>query len=58
MKIYSPLFIVLRVLVYGALLFGIAEGIYFDAANPMEDGYFGEITFTEIGQEVMLLHRC
>lgn len=54
MKIYSPLFIVLRVIIYGLLLFGIAEGIFFDAAHPMEDGYFGEITFTEIGQEVML----
>lgn len=54
MKIFSPLFIVLRVLLYGALLFGIAEGVFFDAANPMEDGYFGEITFTEIAQEVIL----
>jgi len=35
-------------------MFGIAEGIFFDAAHPMEDGYFGEITFTEIGQEIIL----
>jgi hypothetical protein len=35
-------------------MFGIAEAIYFDAAHPMEDGYFGEITFTEIGQEIIL----
>lgn len=27
---------------------------FFDAAHPMEDGYFGEITFTEIGQEIIL----
>ena len=54
MKIYSPLFIALRVVLYAALIFGIAEGIFFDAAHPMEDGYFGEITFTEIGQELIL----
>lgn len=54
MKIYSPLFIVIRIVAYSLLMFGIAEGIFFDAANPMEKGYFGEITFTEIGQEVLL----
>ncbi|HSM48365.1 MAG TPA: hypothetical protein VK872_11160 [Draconibacterium sp.] len=54
MKIYSPLFIAIRVVFYSLLMFGIAEGIYFDAAHPMEDGYFGEITFTEIGQEIIL----
>jgi len=54
MKIYSPLFIVIRVIAYSLVIFGLAEGIFFDAAHPMEDGYFGEITFTEIGQEVIL----
>ncbi len=54
MKIYHPVYIVLRVVIYGLLLFGFAEGIFFDAAFPMEDGYFGEITFTEIGQEIIL----
>lgn len=54
MKLYSPLFIVLRILAYGLLMFGIAEAIFFDAANPMEDGYFGELTLTEIGQELIL----
>lgn len=54
MKIYSPLFIALRILVYTLLIYGVAEGIYFDALHPMEDGYFGEITFTEIGQEIIL----
>jgi hypothetical protein len=54
MKIYSPVFVVLRVFLYSLLLFGIAEGIFFDAAHPMEDGYFGEITFTEMGQELIL----
>lgn len=42
-------------MVYGLIMFGIAEAIFFDAAHPMEDGYFGEITLTEIGQEIILL---
>ncbi|MCY1722492.1 hypothetical protein OU798_19235 [Prolixibacteraceae bacterium Z1-6] len=32
----------------------MAEGIFFDAAHPREGSYFGEITFTEIGQEIIL----
>ncbi|WP_347841361.1 hypothetical protein [uncultured Draconibacterium sp.] len=54
MKIYSPLFVILRVIIYALIMFGIAEAIFFDAAHPMEDGYFGEITLTEIGQELIL----
>lgn len=54
MKIYSPLFIAFRIVLYGLLLFGMAQGIFFDAAHPMEEGYFGELTFTEIGQEAIL----
>ncbi|WP_167613537.1 hypothetical protein [Maribellus sediminis] len=54
MKIYSPFFVVLRILVYGLLLYGMAQGIYFDAIHPMEEGFFGELTFTEIGQETLL----
>ncbi len=54
MKIYSPLLIILRVLLYALLMAGIAEAIFFDAAHPMEDGYFGEITLTEMGQELIL----
>lgn len=54
MKLYSPLFIGFRLLVYALMLLGVAEAIYFDAAHPMEDGYFGELTFTEIGQELVL----
>lgn len=54
MKIYSPLFIVLRVIIYGLLLFGIGEGIFYDATHPYGDSYFGEFTFTEIGQEIIL----
>ena len=54
MKIYSPVFMILRILAYGLLFFGISQGIFFDAAHPMEEGYFGELTFTEIGQETIL----
>lgn len=54
MKIYSPLFVAIRVVVYSLLMFCVGEAIFFDAAHPMEDGYFGEITFTEIGQEIIL----
>lgn len=55
MKIYSPLYIFIRVVVYSLVMFGIAEAIFFDAAHPMqEEGYFGEFTLTEIGQELFL----
>lgn len=54
MKFFSPLFIAIRVIVYSLLMFGVAEAIFFDAVHPMEEGYFGEITFTEIGQEIIL----
>ena len=54
MKIYSPLFIALRVIAYSLMIYGIASAIFFDAVNPMEEGYFGEITLTEIGQETIL----
>lgn len=53
-NLYSPLFVVLRIVVYALLIFGVAEAIFFDAAHPMEEGYFGEITLTEIGQELIL----
>lgn len=55
MRLNTPFFVVLRVLVYGLMVYGIAEAIYFDAANPFEDGFFGEITLTEFGQELILL---
>ena len=54
MKLYSPLFVLIRVIIYSLLMFGLAEAIYFDAAHPMEEGYFGEITLTEMGQELFL----
>lgn len=54
MKIYSPLFIAFRIILYSLLMFVIAEGILFDAGHPQGDSYFGEITFTEITQEIIL----
>jgi hypothetical protein len=54
MKTFTPFFVALRVVGYSLLMFGIAEGILFDAAHPMDEGYFGEITIPEIGQEVIL----
>lgn len=54
MKLYSPIFLFVRIIIYALIMFGISEAIFFDAAHPMEDGYFGEITLTEIGQEIIL----
>ncbi len=54
MKFNTPLFVALRVVIYGLLIYGIGEAIFFDAAFPMEEGYFGEITLTEIFQEIIL----
>ncbi len=54
MKIYSPLFIALRIVVYALLMFGIANGIFYDAAHPLGESYFSEATFTEVAQEIIL----
>ncbi len=54
MKIYSPVFITLRVIIYSLLMFGLAEAVRFDALFPMEEGYFGEISMVEISQEIIL----
>ncbi len=54
MKIYSPIFIAIRVIVYSLLMFGIAEGIFYDAGHPVGVSYFSENTFTEIAQEIIL----
>lgn len=54
MKIFTPLSITARVLVYSLLLFGVAEIVRYDALYPMEEGYYGEISFTEISQEIIL----
>src|SRR5690606_2615644 len=54
MKIYAPLAVALRIIIYSLLMFGVAEIVRLDVLFPMEDGYFGEISFTEISQEVIL----
>jgi hypothetical protein len=55
MKIYTPLTISVRVVAYSLLMLGVAEIIRLDALYPMEDGYYGEISFTEFSQEIILL---
>ncbi len=55
MKIFFPVPVVIRIILYAALLYGLAEAIRFDAVNPWEDGYYGEISRTEISQEIILL---
>ena len=55
MSLNTPLFIFLRVIVYGIIVYGISEAIFFDASHPMEDGYFGEISLTEFAQELIFL---
>lgn len=54
MKIYTPLSIAIRIVVYSLLLFGAAEMVRLDALFPMEEGYYGEISFTEFSQEIIL----
>ncbi len=54
MSNYSPLAIAIRVVVYSMLVYVMAEAIRFDALYPMEEGYFGEISRTEITQEIIL----
>ena len=47
--------IFLRVILYSFMVAGVYAAIRFDAVHPMEDGYFGEISMTEILQELILL---
>ena len=54
MKMYTPLSVAVRFIAYSFLLFGVAEIIKLDALYPMEDGYYGEISFTEFSQEILL----
>lgn len=51
---YTPLSVAVRFIAYSFLLFGVAEIIKLDALYPMEDGYYGEISFTEFSQEILL----
>jgi hypothetical protein len=54
MKHFFPISIAIRVIAYAAMIYGFAEAIRFDAINPWEEGYYGEISRTEISQEVIL----
>lgn len=54
MNIYNPVTVVFRLVVYSLLLFAVAEFARLDALYPMEEGYFGEISFLEITQEIIL----
>lgn len=55
MKNKTVIALIIRLVVYVLMMFGIAEGMLFDALHPLGDSYFGEITFTEITQEGILL---
>lgn len=55
MKIYTPLGVIIRFILYVVLLFGAAEMVRFDALYPMEEGYYGEISYTEFSQEAIFL---
>lgn len=54
MKIYTPLFVIVRLIFYALIVFGFSEGIFYDAGHPLNGSYFGEITFVEIAQECLL----
>lgn len=54
MKIYTTLYIVIRIVAYSLLTAGIFCIIRFDALHPMGEGYFGELSLTEILQEIIL----
>ena len=55
MKIFTPLSVAVRVVAYSLMLFVVAEIVRLDALFPMEDGYYGEVSFTEFSQEAILL---
>lgn len=54
MKTFTPFYVALRIAVYSLFLYLIAEFVRFDALYPMEDGYYGELSFVEISQEIIL----
>jgi len=54
MKIFSPLYIAIRVILYALVMMAVAEGIFYDAGHPLGTSYFSENTFTEIAQEIIL----
>lgn len=54
MKNHTTLAVAVKVIFYSLLVVGLAEIVRLDAKYPMEEGYFGEISFTEISQEIIL----
>ena len=54
MKTFSPVYVVVRIILYSLLMFGMAEAIRFDALHPVGDSFFSEYTLTEFGQELIL----
>jgi len=54
MSIYKPFYIVVRIIVYSLLMAGVFLAVKYDALYPMGEGYFGELSFTEISQEIIL----
>ncbi len=55
MKIYTPLSVAIRLVIYSLLILAAAEMVRLDALFPMEEGFYGEISFTEFSQEFILL---
>jgi hypothetical protein len=53
MRIYSPVYIIIRIILYSLLIAGIFLAIRFDAVNPSVEGYFSERSLTEILQETI-----
>lgn len=54
MKIYFPFAVAIRIIIYSVIMLGVAEVVRLDALYPMQDGYYGELSFTEILQEIIL----
>jgi hypothetical protein len=48
----------LRLIVYSSMIAGVYAVIRFDAVHPMGNGYFSELSLTEILQEVILFILC
>ena len=48
-------FLLLRLIIYGLILVGIAQLLYFDAFNVINGGKFGENSYTEWAQVMVLI---
>ncbi len=51
---YPIVSIIIKVIVYSGMVSGVYAAIRFDALYPIEEGYFGEVSITEIAQEIIL----